>query len=181
MDFAQDYLPLLSKLLPPSLLTQLITTLSTTFGIFKALSTSILSLRSLPTLHTDESGRVTLTSSNNPSGVTADFTTLILLAVGLFLSLKILNIVFNAVMFWVRLVFRILFWGAMVGVGLWVYYRGLEGFIEDLLALGRFWLGEYEGFKDDVRGYREQKERQLLREQREQAIRDQQQRKNRWW
>lgn len=82
-------------------------------------------------------------------------------------------------MFWVRLVLRTLFYAALIGIGLWVYYRGLEGWIEDCIALGRFWLQEYEGFKSDVRTFQAQKEEQLLRERREREVLER--RRGGWW
>lgn len=173
MDFAQDFLPLLQKLLPPSLLSKLISTISASFGLLKALGTH------LSSSNPSNPFRI-FTNANNPDGVTADFTTLLLLAAGLFISLKIFNIVFNAVMFWVRLVFRILFWGSITVLGLYVYYRGLEGTMHDAVELGRYWLNEYDSFKSDVHSFRQQKEQQILREQKAREIRDQQ-RNKRWW
>ncbi|KAH7114498.1 nuclear pore assembly and biogenesis-domain-containing protein [Dendryphion nanum] len=146
MDFIQDYLPLLQSFLPPSLLTTLLKTITTTFGLLKTLQTHL-----SPFI-------ARLTTS-------PDVTTLLLLAITLFLSFKILDMAYRAVMFWVRLVVRVAFYGSIVGVGLWVYSRGVDGFVEDVGGLMGFWAGEYERFSGDVKAFRREKEREIWREQ----------------
>ena len=68
-----------------------------------------------------------------------DLATLALLLVIIFLSLKILNMLLSTVMFWLRLAARILFWGSLAIVGLWMWTRGPEGILDDLGYWGRAW------------------------------------------
>jgi hypothetical protein len=77
-----------------------------------------------------------------------DLATLALLLLILFLSLKILNMLLSTVMFWLRLAFRVLFWGSLAIVGLWMWTRGPEGILEDLGYWGRAWTEEYKYFTE---------------------------------
>lgn len=77
-----------------------------------------------------------------------DLATLALLLVIIFLSLKILNMLLSTVMFWLRLAARILFWGSLAIVGLWMWTRGPEGILDDLGYSGRAWSEEYKYFTD---------------------------------
>lgn len=48
-------------------------------------------------------------------------------------------------MFWVMLVVRIIFWAAVIGVGVWVYNVGIEKAMQDA---GWFW-GVVQGFLEN--------------------------------
>ena len=77
-----------------------------------------------------------------------DLATIALLLLIIFLSLKILNMLLSTVMFWLRLAARILFWGSLAIVGLWMWTRGPEGILDDLGYWGRAWSEEYKYFTD---------------------------------
>jgi len=81
-----------------------------------------------------------------------DVASIILLLILLFVSLKLLNLVYNAVMFWVRLATRLFFWGTIIGVGLWIWQRGPDGVASDMESLFRAWRGEYEFWKAQADG-----------------------------
>lgn len=68
---------------------------------------------------------------------------------------------YRAVMFWVRLAFKVFWWGSILAVGLWVYNRGVDGFADDVKALMEFAAGEYDRFSGDVKSFQAQKEREL--------------------
>ena len=68
---------------------------------------------------------------------------------------------YRAVMFWVNMVFRLVFWGAIVMLGLWMWNRGVEGFVEDVQGLGEYWVGEYEKYSGEVKAFQKQKEDQV--------------------
>ncbi|EOD47094.1 hypothetical protein GTA08_BOTSDO05432 [Neofusicoccum parvum] len=98
--------------------------------------------------------------SKNP-----DLASITLLVVVLLVSLKILNILYRAVMFWITLAFRLVFWGTVVVVGLFVWSRGVEGAVQDFLTWGRYWAGvwqsEYDRFQEQLevaRAYQQQQQ-----------------------
>ena len=103
-----------------------------------------------------------------------DVATILALLAIFFISLKILDMMYRAVIFWVNLALRLLFWGGILVMGLWVWNRGPEGFVEDLQGLGEYWVGEYEKYSGEVKSFQQQKEDQI----RVQA--GQQERKRRW-
>ncbi|KAF4549471.1 Hypothetical protein D9617_21g096920 [Elsinoe fawcettii] len=72
-----------------------------------------------------------------------DLASLALLLILLFISLKVLNLLYQAVMWWVRLFFRLVFWGAIIAVVTWFVSRGPDGVIEDTGRLIDIWKGEY--------------------------------------
>jgi hypothetical protein len=74
-----------------------------------------------------------------------DLATLALLLLIIFLSL---NMLLSTVMFWLRLATKILFWGSLAIVGLWMWTRGPEGILQDLAYWGRAWTEEYRYFTD---------------------------------
>lgn len=73
-----------------------------------------------------------------------DLATIALLLVVIFVSLKILDILWQTLMFWVRLVRRVVFWGGLVVLAMWMWTRGPEGVIEDL----SYWAGVWQQEKD---------------------------------
>ncbi|KAF1981234.1 hypothetical protein K402DRAFT_467708 [Aulographum hederae CBS 113979] len=77
-----------------------------------------------------------------------DLFTIALLALTLYLSLQVLSMLTRAVLFWVRLFIRLAFWAAIVGLGLWIYTRGVDGVVEDVSVLWGTWQGEYEFWKE---------------------------------
>ena len=119
---------------PPSL-----TLLSTFYTLVFRFSSFMFTLQS-----TFTSTLLPLISSTLSSITTKpDLASIVLLLVVLFLSLKVLGMLLNTVLWWVRLVFRLAFWGGIVGVGLWVWIRGAEGVVGDLQSLSGVWAEEY--------------------------------------
>ncbi|KAK0247265.1 hypothetical protein LTR91_024813 [Friedmanniomyces endolithicus] len=83
-----------------------------------------------------------------------DLATLALLLVIVLVSLKIVDMLWQTLLFWVRLVRRLVFWGGAVGLALWLWTRGPVGVVEDV----GFWVGawrvEYAGWKEREIGAR---------------------------
>lgn len=79
-----------------------------------------------------------------------DLATIALLLIIFFLSLKLLDMLWQAVMFWLRLVRRIVFWGGLALLGLWMYNRGPEGAMEDIGYWFDVWAGEYRYWKEQA-------------------------------
>lgn len=77
-----------------------------------------------------------------------DLATIGLLLVVLFLSLKILNMAWQALMFWVRLARRVVFWGGLAALGFWLYNRGVDGAVDDAGQWANVWSKEYEYWKE---------------------------------
>ena len=77
-----------------------------------------------------------------------DLASILLVLLILFLSLKILNMLWQAVMFWVRLATRIIFWGGAAVIALWIANRGVDGAVEDMQHWSQVWTGEYQHWKD---------------------------------
>ena len=80
-----------------------------------------------------------------------DLATLALLLIILFLSLKILNILVQTLLFWLRLAKRIAFWGGLLGLGVWMYTRGPEGVGEDLGYWWSVWNQDYQYWSERER------------------------------
>lgn len=76
-----------------------------------------------------------------------DLASIALVLVILFLSLKLFNMLWQAVMFWVRLATRLAFWGGGLLVVLWLVNRGVDGAMEDVEYWSRIWKGEYSYWK----------------------------------
>ncbi|KAF1956074.1 hypothetical protein CC80DRAFT_445659 [Byssothecium circinans] len=143
MDFIQTYAPYLSSYLPPSLFTALIQFLTSTFAVLKTLQTHL-----TPLLH-----KIT---------TQPDIASILALLVLLLISLKVLDMAYRAVMFWIRLVFSIALWGGMAIVGLWVYNRGPDGFVEDVGELARFWWVEFGRLRGEADAWRREGERKVM-------------------
>lgn len=79
-----------------------------------------------------------------------DLASIVLVLIILFLSLKLLNMLWQAVMFWVRLATRIAFWSGAIVLLLWVFNRGVDGVVEDVGYWTRIWNGEYQYWKDQT-------------------------------
>ncbi|KAF2856116.1 hypothetical protein T440DRAFT_438803 [Plenodomus tracheiphilus IPT5] len=142
MEFIQDYATLLPRLLPPSLANPLLTLLTTTLGLTRTLQSHLTPF--LTRLITQP-----------------DIASILLLLIALFVSMKVLDMLYRAVLFWINLALRLVFWGAVVGLGVWVWSRGPEGFVQDVQGLGEYWVGEYRRYSGEVEGFRRQKEEQI--------------------
>ena len=57
---------------------------------------------------------------------------LALLAILLLVSLKLLDMVRRAVIYWISIAIRLLMYASFAFVGIWVYQRGLEQSLEDM-------------------------------------------------
>ncbi|TKA80441.1 hypothetical protein B0A55_03387 [Friedmanniomyces simplex] len=68
-----------------------------------------------------------------------DLATLALLLIIVLVSLKILDMLWQTLLFWVRLVRRLVFWGGMAALALWLWGRGPAGVVEDV----RYWQGAW--------------------------------------
>lgn len=77
-----------------------------------------------------------------------DLISILLLAIILLISLKILDYARRVVMFWVTLALRLVFWGTLLGLGWYVYRVGIE---KAGMDLGWAW-GVVEGFVEDFQG-----------------------------
>lgn len=84
--------------------------------------------------------------SNKP-----DLTTIALLLVIVLVSLKILDMLYQTVLFWLRMVRKIVFWGTLIGLAVWMYTRGPDGVAEDLQYWFDTWNGEYQFWKHQER------------------------------
>lgn len=137
-----DYASLLPRLLPASLANPLLTLLTTSLGLTRTLQTHLSPL--VTRLITQP-----------------DVATILALLAIFFVSLKILDMMYRAVMFWVNMVLRLVLWGSVVVLGLWVWNRGLDGFVDDVSGLMEYWGGEYEKYSGEVKKFQEQKEGQI--------------------
>jgi hypothetical protein len=93
-----------------------------------------------------------------------DLATLALLLIVLFISLKILNMLYQTVVFWLRMAWRLVFWGGLISLGLWMYTRGPEGVTEDLQHWYQTWNGEYQHWTEQerlARSMQEQMQQQM--------------------
>ncbi|KAL1862120.1 hypothetical protein Plec18170_000944 [Paecilomyces lecythidis] len=76
---------------------------------------------------------------------TPDLVSVLLLALILLISLKVLDYARRVIMFWITLAFRLVFWGTVIGVAYYVYTAGVDKTVKDL---GWLW-GVAEGFVED--------------------------------
>lgn len=142
MDFIQDYASLLPRLLPPSVANPILTLLTTALGLTRTLQAHLTPF--LTRLITQP-----------------DIASILLLLVALFISMKVLDMLYRAVLFWINLALRLAFWGGILALGMWVWTRGPEGFVEDVTDLGEYWMGEYQRYSGEVAGFKRQKEEQI--------------------
>lgn len=74
-----------------------------------------------------------------------------MLLILLLVSLKILDMLYRAVLFWVRLAVQIAIYGTIALVGFWVYTRGFEGAFNDAQELvnhySAVWNKDYAHYK----------------------------------
>ncbi|KAI8941355.1 hypothetical protein NX059_002580 [Plenodomus lindquistii] len=142
MDMIQDYASLLPRLLPPSLANTLLSVVTTGLGLIRTVQ-----------MH--------LTPFLTRLVTQPDIASILLLLVALFISMKVLDMLYRAVMFWINLALRLVFWIGILGLGVWVYTRGTEGFVEDVTGLGEYWMGEYKKYSGEVESFKRQKEEQI--------------------
>lgn len=90
-----------------------------------------------------------------------DIATIVALLALFFISLKILDMAYRAVMFWINMFIRLVFWGGVLVLCMWVYNRGIDGFVEDIGELIEFWSGEYEKYSGEVKDFREREKGQI--------------------
>ncbi|KAJ5122406.1 GPN-loop GTPase 3 [Penicillium atrosanguineum] len=76
-----------------------------------------------------------------------DLMQLLILALVLFISLKVLDYARRVIMFWVMLAFRLVFWGSVLGLGFYVYRVGVENAGRDLGWVCGVLLGFVEDFQ----------------------------------
>jgi len=93
----------------------------------------------------------TLALTSTLTGASPSLATIALLVFILFISLNILNMLWKWVKWWVDLTLRLAFWGGLVVVGMWVWSRGPDGFIEDLQELAAYWNEEYRYYKEKAK------------------------------
>jgi hypothetical protein len=84
-------------------------------------------------------------STTSPS-----LTTIALLLIIFFISLRLLDMLWRAFMFWIRLATRIVFWGSIAILGCWIWARGPEGVIEDIGGMMTTWRGELDKVNERV-------------------------------
>ncbi|KAF2787687.1 hypothetical protein K505DRAFT_353674 [Melanomma pulvis-pyrius CBS 109.77] len=142
MEMIQDYAQLLTQFLPPSLLNPLITFVSTAFALFKTLQSHLSPLL------------VRITTQ-------PDFASILMLVAILFVSFKVLGMAYRAVMFWVTLVLRLAFWATCGFVAVWVYNRGIDGFVDDMQGLAEYWSAEYDKYSGEVKRFQGQQETKI--------------------
>ncbi|KAF1915188.1 nuclear pore assembly and biogenesis-domain-containing protein [Ampelomyces quisqualis] len=142
MDFIQDYASLLPRLLPSSIASPLLTLVTTALGLTRTLQTHFSPL--LTRLVTQP-----------------DIASILALLAMFFISLKILDMAYRAVMFWVNMALRLVFWGVVVVLGMWMWNRGVDGFVEDVGGLVDYWTGKYEKYSGEVKGFRERERGQI--------------------
>lgn len=53
----------------------------------------------------------------------------------------------SMIRFWVRMVFRVAFYGGMAILGFWVYTRGPQGVVNDCMDMYEFWGDQGRHFK----------------------------------
>lgn len=80
-----------------------------------------------------------------------DLATVALLLVIIFVSLKILNMLYQTVMFWVRMVRKVAFWGGLAVIVLWLYTRGPNGVADDVQYWYDTWSAEYHRYQEQER------------------------------
>lgn len=80
-----------------------------------------------------------------------DLTTIALLLVIVLVSLKILDMLYQTVLWWLRMIKSAVFWGGLIGLALWMYTRGPDGVAEDIQHWANTWSGEYQYWKEQER------------------------------
>jgi hypothetical protein len=107
-------------------------------------------LSSAHKLYSDANSFVSSITSRFPTK-TPDLTSIALLIIALFISLKVLGMLYRAVMFWIHLAFRVAFYVGLGMTGVWIYTRGAEGALEDVSYWKGYWQGEYQRWNKNQR------------------------------
>lgn len=141
-DSLSEYVTLFHRFLPPSIASPIISIIAGAFGILKTAQTHLSPLLSR------------IISQPDVASILA------LLAI-LFISLKILDMAYRAVIFWVNLVIRLVLWGGVLILGFWVWNRGVDGFVEDVQGLAQHWTGQYEKFAGEAKAWKKAEEAQI--------------------
>lgn len=77
-----------------------------------------------------------------------DLATVALLLIILLISLKLLNMVYQTLLWWFRVAKSLAFWGGLITIAVWMYTRGPEGAATDLQYWYEMWTKEYQRWKD---------------------------------
>ena len=77
-----------------------------------------------------------------------DLATIALLLIIFFVSLKILNMLFQTLVFWFRLARKVVFWGGLVAFAVWMYARGPDGIMEDMGYWWQVWNQEHDYWRE---------------------------------
>lgn len=80
-----------------------------------------------------------------------DLATVALLLIILFVSLKLVNMLYQSVLWWFRMAWNFVFWGGLAALAMWMYTRGPEGAAADMQYWYAMWTGEYQRWKDQER------------------------------
>ena len=80
-----------------------------------------------------------------------DLATIALLLIIVLVSLKILDMLWQTLLFWMRFVRRLVLWGGIAALGLWFWSRGPDGVLEDVQYWQGQWSHEYGYWKEKER------------------------------
>lgn len=80
------------------------------------------------------------------SKTSPSLTSLVLLLIILFLSLRILGMLWRAFIFWVSLAIKAVVGLSIAFLAVWIFTRGPEGFVEDIQEVGSYWMQEYDRY-----------------------------------
>lgn len=83
---------------------------------------------------------------NEISTTSPSLTSLALLLIVLFLSLRILGMLWRAFIFWVNLAIKTVFGLGLAFIAVWIFTRGPDGFAEDVQDVASYWLKEYKRY-----------------------------------
>ena len=81
----------------------------------------------------------------------SDLATVALVLCIVFVSLKILGMLWQTLLFWLRLARLIVFWGAPVLLAVWLWFRGPAGVWEDIEFWTAVWSHEYAQLRERER------------------------------
>jgi hypothetical protein len=79
---------------------------------------------------------------------TPSLTSLVLLVILLFFSMKLLGVLWRGIVFWVSLAIKAVIGISLAFLAFWVISRGPEGFVEDVQYFAEYWTGEYNRYSD---------------------------------
>lgn len=80
-----------------------------------------------------------------------DLATIALLLVIILVSLKILDMLWQSVKFWLKMAWRVAFYGGLAALGLWFWTRGPEGVAEDVQYLSQTFSKEHQYWLEQER------------------------------